>query len=287
MPRRSLTRGTLALVALLSAASYSGATTIIFNDFSSTAGLTLTGSANAPVVTGDGSVLRLTPALTTQSGSAFGTSTINASTFSTYFTFRISNRGGISDGTAVGADGLVFVIQPVSASIGGAGGGIGYAGISPSVGVEFDTFHNGWDPSSNHLGIDLNGSITSVSTLNVSPSFDDGNIWHAWIDYDGTTLEVRTNQTGVRPVAATFSYNLDIPTIIGTNSAFVGFTAGTGSAYGNHDILSWEYRDEFNPIGPAVPEPSTFAIFGMFLALGAGCWLYRRQRAAALAMTSI
>lgn len=31
----------------------------------------------------------------------------------------------------------------------------------------------------------------------------------------------------------------------------------------------------------SIPEPSTFAIFGMFIALGACCWLYRRRSVAA------
>src|SRR5262249_29589623 len=159
-------------------------------------------------------------------------------------------RGGISDGTAVGADGFVFVVQPVSSSIGASGGGLGYQGVTPSVGVEFDTFHNGEnsDPSSNHLGIDVNGSVTSVATVDVSPDFDDGNLWFAWIDYDGTNLEVRANQTGVRPDDPLLSFAIDIPTTIGQDDAFVGFTAGTGSAFENQDIITWTYFDHFQPV---------------------------------------
>lgn len=115
-----------------------GATSVTFSDFSNTSTLTLNGSA-AAVSTTDGSVLRLTSAAVGQSGSAFNTATIQTSTFSTYFSFRITNPGGtLFDGnTETGADGLVFVVQNVSASIGGSGQGIGYAGIGHSVGVEF------------------------------------------------------------------------------------------------------------------------------------------------------
>ena len=38
-----------------------------------------------------------------------------------------------------GADGIAFVIQPISNDEGSLGGGIGYAGISPSIAIEFDT----------------------------------------------------------------------------------------------------------------------------------------------------
>jgi len=271
----------LVLVVLLAVGGQSAWATIVnFTDFSSTAGLTLNGSA-APVVTGDGPVLRLTPATTSQGGSAFSSATINAAEFSSYFRFRITDPGGtlFDDNPETGADGLVFVVQSVSSSLGGVGEGIGYKGIPDSVGVEFDTWHNSYnnDPNSNHLGIDTNGVVDhgpgSPYTLPIDTRFDDGNIWYAWIDYDGSTLEVRANQTGVRPTAALLSRTLDIVALLGQTTAYVGFTSGTGADWGNHDLLSWEYRDQFNPIGQIVPEPMTCTMLG----LGAAALLARRR----------
>ncbi|OGP50033.1 MAG: hypothetical protein A2Y79_01440 [Deltaproteobacteria bacterium RBG_13_43_22] len=43
----------------------------------------------------------------------------------------------------------------------------------------------------------------------------------------------------------------------------VGFTSGTGADWGNHDIFSWEYRDNYNPI--QTPEPTTMLLFGLGL----------------------
>jgi hypothetical protein len=274
-------RSLLAVASMLAASLPALATTVSFGDFSDTSSLTLNGSA-ATVATADGNVLRLTPATFSQSGSAFSTTTIAASTFSTYFRFRITDPGGqpFDCNTSGGADGLVFVVQNQSASIGGAGQGIGYAGIGTSVGVEWDTWCNGGnnDPSSNHLGIDVNGDVDhgagSPNTLAIATDFDDGNIWHAWVDYDGSTLEVRTNQSGLRPVASMLSRTLDLPNILGNTTAYVGFTSGTGADYGNHDILGWEYRDSFNPIGTGVPEPAT-----MWLTLLPLAALLRRRRA--------
>ena len=259
-----MTRSPLVSLALLSLfAIPARATTILFSDFTNTAGLVRSGNA-ATAVTGDGTVLRLVPAQFNQSGSAFSQATINASTFSTFFEFRLTNPGGISDGTEIGADGFVFVVQPVSSSIGGSGGGLGYAGISPSVGVEFDTFQNGWDPSSNHVGVDVNGDVVSVQTVVEPTKFDNGNLWYAWVDYDGTTLDVRYSQTPNRPTNANLSRVINIPSIIGSTTAFVGFTAGTGSAFENHDIITWQYNDSFSPINnvATAPEPATFALFG-------------------------
>jgi hypothetical protein len=228
--------------------------------------------AAAVASTGDGDVLRIVPATISQSGSFFSQTQLNASDFSTSFAFRLTDAGGIHDGTDTGADGFVFVVQPVSSSLGGGGGGLGYDGISPSVGVEFDTWNNfPLDPDSNHLGIDSNGSVTSLQTLSVAPRFDDGNKWYAWIDYNGTTLEVRANQTGVRPALPLMSGNIDIATILGTSLAYVGFTAGTGAAYENHDILSWTYADRF------IPEPATGGLLLLGVMLG---WPAAGRRAA-------
>jgi hypothetical protein len=249
--------------------STASALTVSFSDFSSTTGLTLNGSASV-VNTSDGDVLRLTPASPSQSGSFFSSTAINASSFSSYFTFRITEPGGspFDGNTDSGADGLVFVIQSVSSSIGGVGQGIGYEGIGTSVGIEFDTWHNSAynDPDSNHLGINTNGNMASVTTEGIATRFDDENLWHAWVDYDGTTLEVRTNQTGVRPGTSTLSYNLDIVNLLGQSSAFVGFTSGTGADWGNHDIVSWEYRDDYDPVGLPIPEPATMSLLGLGLA---------------------
>src|SRR5574340_58953 len=138
------------------------ATTITYPDFSSTSGLTLNGNA-AQV----GDVRRVTPATFGQAGGGVSTNPIslasNAS-FSTAFQFRFTNPGGACDGQGCGADGIVFIVQTNSNNGGGGGGGIGYDGIPNSVGIEFDTWNNGSidGNSSNHVGIDVGGSVNSL-----------------------------------------------------------------------------------------------------------------------------
>jgi hypothetical protein len=269
---KSLVLSSFAFVAATQASS------INFNDFSSVSGLTMNGNAGQ-----SGNVLRLTSAGGYQSGSAFSTTTLalnNLNSFSTRFQFQITNSGGISDENGTGADGLVFVVQTVSNNVGGAGGGIGYQGINPSVGIEFDSWNNGgWDDNNgNHVGIDLNGNIDSVVQTGVLPKFNDGNIWTAWVDYNGSTnqLEVRVNQTGLRPGAATLAYNVNLSTVLGTPNAYVGFTSGTGAAWGNHDILNWNFESNYAPIG-SVPEGSSTLPLLMLGLAGLG-WLYRSRK---------
>jgi Legume lectin domain/PEP-CTERM motif len=268
MARRFVALGrTSSLLAATMVASMAQAATVIsYPDFSSVAGLTINGNA-AQV----GNVLRVTRSTFSQSGSAFSTNTVSLSSgasFSTFFSFRFTNPGGACDGLGgCGADGLVFAVQTVSSSVGGAGGGIGYSGIGNSVGIEFD---NWWNPeigdiNSNHVGIDLNGSVTSVTQLAIAEAdLNNGGIWNAWVDYDSTSdlLEVRLTQSAARPSSALLSYTVDLATVLGSTDAYVGFTSGTGAAFANHDVLSWTLNDSYSPIG-TVPEPATLALLGL------------------------
>jgi hypothetical protein len=261
------------------------ATVISFSDFSSCAGLQINGNAACT-----GGVLRLTPSAPGQSGSTFSTSSIQlgaGAAFSTFFTFRMSNVGGIGDGDGTGADGIVFVVQPVASTVGGGGGGIGYDGIPTSVGVEFDTFNNGIgfnDLNGNHVGIDLNGSVVSVLTAPIGTRLNDGNVWYAWVDYDGAVLELRLSQQAARPDTATLSYTVDLAAVLGTTQAFVGFTAGTGAGYEDQDILSWQFNSGFDPIGVIGPfsvpalSPGLLAAAGLLLALFGAAAFRRRAR---------
>ena len=151
-----------------------------------------------------------------QSGSAFLTNAINLSnnaSFSSYFKFQITDSQGLGDEDGAGADGLVFAIQTIANNVGSDGGGIGYLGINQSLGIEFDTFYNGefGDINGNHVGIDINGAINSAASQPIANRLNNGNIWSAWVDYNGLSdvLEVRISETNLRPSTAFLSYTLN------------------------------------------------------------------------------
>lgn len=225
---------------------------------------------------GDGQVLRLTNNYS-QSGSAFLTNTIslqNQASFSAKFDFQFTHQGN------GGADGIVFTVQTVSNTSGGAGGGIGYTGLPNSLGIEFDNWYNGsgfGDPNANHAAINYGGNFSPIGSLvgdlgTLGIELDAGAILTAWVDYDGLTdlLELRVANGGAsRPGTAFLSDVVDLESVLGSSSAYVGFTSGTGAAMAYHDIRNLTFENNFNPGGagnpPGIPSPTPLALIGLGL----------------------
>lgn len=226
----------------------------------------LNASSDCPKTNGSANITETILRLTNdydQAGSAFCKipSPINAKTsFSTFFKFQIHGLDGTD-----GADGFAFVIHNDPRklrALGASGGSLGYGdtagqeayrytnatlAIVNSLAVEFDTFENDDystnDPNDNHIGININGSVDSVTTY--TPGFDlnSGNKLFAWIDYDGSTnlLEVYINTTSTKPASPQLTYTVDLHDLVG-DTAFIGFTAGTGGLANYHDIIRWKFN---------------------------------------------
>lgn len=80
------------------------------------------------------------------------------------FTFQVY----LGDGDGAGADGMAFVLQAIDTTVGTFGGGMGYAGLAPSIAVQIDTWDNEsstdpaeehHDPSYDHVAIMANGEV--------------------------------------------------------------------------------------------------------------------------------
>jgi hypothetical protein len=232
----------------------------------------ITPSAGSSASKIDGGILQLTDNSLTdptyQIGSAYSTSTVNVSNFSASFSFQFSGSSAYGP-----ADGIVFVIKnPASQTSGGDGGGLGYgtittgsgtySGIPQSVGIEFDNWNNSevGDPSGNHIGIDTNGTMTSLATLDLSPAFNDAGVWYAWVDFDGSDLSVSVSTTDSKPNTPMLTYTIgDLKTIIDSPTALIGFTGSTGLATQTEQVLSLNYLSTSEP----VPEPQSLALLGI------------------------
>jgi hypothetical protein len=67
-----------------------------------------------------------------------------------------------------------------------------------------------------------------------------GDVMNVHMTYDGTTLAMTiTDATAGKSFTASWAVN--IPSVVGASSAYVGFTAGTGSSTATQEIISWTY----------------------------------------------
>lgn len=182
--------------------------------------------------------------------------------FMVTYTYR-SNVPSISSTNA----GITFAIQnsPNGANaLGNTWYDLGYGGIAKSLALSLELEEVG------RSGLYLNGSKFISRGLPTDPViFDLGNPIHVTIAYDGafltqTLLDSVTNATS----SATFS--VDIPAIVESEFAYLGFTGSTGLDAGRRDQYISDF--EFTP----VPEPSTFALIGVGAILLCGLQLRRR-----------
>jgi hypothetical protein len=58
--------------------------------------------------------------------------------------------------------------------------------------------------------------------------------------YDGTNLTMTLTDT-VTNATVTEAFPVNIPSIVGSNTAWVGFTGGTGGFSATQNVLSWSY----------------------------------------------
>lgn len=196
--------------------------------------MTLNGSAGL-----NDSRLQLTNGGLFQAASAFYSTPVNIRSFSSDFTFQLSYAN---------ADGFTFAIQNNAAtSIGSNAGSLGYgsgdtAGIPKSIAIKFDLYNNSGE-GNNSIGLFTNGTAPVTPSIDLTGSgisLRSGDLMSVHLAYDGSnlTMNITDQATG-----ATFyaKWIVDIRTVVGGDTAYVGFTAGTGGAGASQKILTWTY----------------------------------------------
>jgi hypothetical protein len=216
---------------------------------------------NGPTVT-PGGILQITDGGQGESRSAWFTTEVPIQSFITDFTFQQINAT---------ADGMTFTIQGQGAgSLGNGGGGLGYQGIPTSAAIKFDLFNNGSE-GIDSTGLYINGAAPTIPAVNLSSTginLHSGDIMHANITYDGTNLTMTLTDTATSAtVTETFPANL--PGLVGGNTAYVGFTGGTGGSTATQNILSWTFTSltqppaaapTFSPAAGSYTSPQTVTI---------------------------
>jgi hypothetical protein len=169
--------------------------------------------------------------------------------FTASFTYQATNPTGLGL-----ADGTTFVLQNQGLSaLGGSGSGIGYSGITPSAAVAIDVFAPG---TAFYTNGNVTGAYASTSPVNLQSMDPIGVV----LTYNGTTQTLTERLTDLT-TSATFStsYSANLASILGSGTALVGFTAGTGGGTSTQTVSNFTFIN-------SVPEPGS-------LTLWAGCGL--------------
>ncbi|MEI7910168.1 MAG: fibronectin type III domain-containing protein [Verrucomicrobiota bacterium] len=205
------------------------ATLAFGNGFATSASqLSYNGSAKLP-----GTRAELTDGAGNEVGAVWSKTVQDIRRFTTQFAFQITNPN---------ADGFTFTIQNnTNTTVGVGGGALGYQNIIHSIAVKFDIY-----PALSTTGLYTNGAIpddTTPAAIDVTGAgidFHSGHIFSVSLAYNGSTL-AQTITDATSGAFYTHNYTVDIPTTIGSSSAYVGFTAATGGQTATQDILTWNY----------------------------------------------
>lgn len=201
------------------------------------------------------SQIQLTNGGSYQAGSSFSLNPIGVQAFATTFTFQLTNAQ---------ADGFTFTLQNAGTNaLGGSGGNLGYTGIPNSVALKFDIFDNDGE-GTDSTGVYVNGADPTIPAIDMSSSgvlLHSGDTLQADLIYDGANLHVTIRDLSLMQITHpifTHTFLINIPQIVGSNLAYVGFTGATGGLTATQNILSWTYLTlPYYPNFTYAPAPLT------------------------------
>ena len=227
--------------------------------------LQLNGSA---VVAGQS--LSLTDGQMNAASSVFSSVAVDVTRFATQFAFQIASG-------AETANGFTFAIQKSGPTALGASGealgfGNGGSGVNAfpqSLAIKFDLYDGGYTLGSS-TGLFLDGADPAgqeaISTTPWGINLHSGDIYQTAVNYDGTILSFALTDTQTAAVLQ-LSYPIDIPGLLGSNTAYVGFTASTETRTATQNILNWQFvslatisPDAPTGLGAAVTSATSIAL---------------------------
>lgn len=199
--------------------------------------------------------LQLTDDAANEARTAFFKNQVAVNTsFTASFVYTPSHNPDLSSA----ADGMAFILQRDTrgtAALGGNGGNLGYGGITPSVGAEFNLY----GPNAVGISLQTNGTIAAGGTYTPTAPVNlvSGDPIAVTINYNANTLtwtETLTDATANTTYSQQFS--VDLAGTIAANTAFVGFSGGTGGAASTQQISNFSFG---SPSGPSYSNAVSIA----------------------------
>jgi hypothetical protein len=218
-----------------------------------------------PLISDAGSVLQLTDGSMSEASSWFAATPVSVAAFTASFDYQAT--GDLVDPGAM-ADGMAFILQDDprgSAALGGAGSSLGYStdpnanGITPSAALEFNVYV-GHTQGTNFVTDDSTGIYNSTSPVDF---WDTGDQIQVVVSYDGGTLtETLTDLVNGNTYSTSYD-NVDLSQILGSSTAYVGFSAATGGGVSTQTVSDFTFTAEAAspPSPPVVSFNPTYLTF--------------------------
>ncbi|MGP8236823.1 MAG: lectin-like domain-containing protein, partial [Limisphaerales bacterium] len=198
-----------------------------------------------------------------EASSAFLNSPVPVNGFTAAWTYR--------DVTTGGADGTSFILQNDprgTTALGGGGGSIGVAGITPSAEIDFDIYSGNAPLGGNNGGVQFQTGGTAPTPLTGAAPYSSvapivwggGDSINVIVNYDQSagTLQLTEIDT-VNSAVFTTNWTVgDLTSVVGGTTAYVGFSAGTGGAQATQTISNFFYIPAQATLAAAI-SPPTFA----------------------------
>ncbi|MGB7076596.1 MAG: hypothetical protein WBD53_05355 [Xanthobacteraceae bacterium] len=201
----------------------------------------------APQIGPAGNTLQLTNDLPTEAASWFDSTKVSVAGFTASFDYQATPLGGGL------ADGFAFILQDSSAglsALGADGGELGYGpndttdgrggtAISRSAAVELNLYDQGGSliPGTNFA---TNGSTGSYNPTGGVDFADSGDTIQVVLSYNGSTLTEALTDL-VTGVTYSTSYTENLESILGSDTAYVGFSAGNGGGQSTQIVSNFNY----------------------------------------------
>jgi len=239
----------VSLVAFALAPTSARAAILGFGDFS---GFTINKSDAASSPTLSPGKIELTNDATNESRSVFANTPQGISKFTASFTYQ--EIGGHAD--SANTVGVAFVIQNSAAGahavapVGPTGPLLGFGGIAPSLAVTLEL----GTPSAS--GLFTGGILGSGSPHTAPVNLLSGNPIDVMLIYNGGTTLSETIVDGPNSYSTIFALPSSLPALLGSPTAFVGFTAGAYDFQFDQQYVS-------NFTFTSVPEPSSLMLSSM------------------------
>lgn len=202
-----------------------------FNASGNPADWTLQGTTPPVLTSSNGTnTLQLTADLGSTARSGFLNVKQNIASFNASFIYQDVVPG------AGGADGITFCVQNQAANaLGGAGGSLGVSGITPSFELELNIYA----PNTRGYAFETGGTIPNPFT-SLLPNVgigDNTDPVHVELNYNGSVLSVKFTDL-ITAGTTTVSDTVNIPSIVGASTAWVGFTGADGGVNATQTV-SW------------------------------------------------